>query len=93
MMRKSLGVTEARKEFRNVIEQVQYRGDSYIISRYGKPAAAIVPIEMYESWQRQREEFFDLIRDLQGEANLSPDEAERVSREAIAEIRAQGQDL
>jgi prevent-host-death family protein len=87
-MRQALGVTEARKEFSTIIEQVQYRGDSYIINRYGKPAAAVVPIEVYESWQRQREEFFDLIRDLQGEADLSPEEAERVAREAIAASRA-----
>jgi prevent-host-death family protein len=87
-MRQALGVTEARKEFSTLIEKVQYRGDSYIINRYGKPAAAVVPIEVYESWQRQREEFFDLIRDLQGEADLSPEEAERVAREAIAASRA-----
>lgn len=87
-MKQALGVTEARKEFSTIIEQVQYRGDSYIINRYGKPAAAVVPIEVYESWQRQREEFFDLIRDLQGEADLSPEEAERVAREAIAASRA-----
>ena len=87
-MRQALGVTEARKEFSTIIEQVQYRGDSYIINRYGKPAAAVVPIEVYESWKRQREEFFDLIRDLQGEADLSPEEAERVAREAIAASRA-----
>lgn len=87
-MRQALGVTEARKEFSTIIEQVQYRGDSYIINRYGKPAAAVVPIEVYESWKRQREAFFDLIRDLQGEADLSPEEAERVAREAIAASRA-----
>jgi len=92
-MRQAMGVTEARKEISTIIEQVQYRGDSYIINRYGKPAAAVVPIEVYESWQRQREEFFDLIRDLQAAADLSPEEAERVSREAIAAIRAQSQDL
>ena len=87
-MRQALGVTEARKEFSTIIEQVQYRGDSYIINRYGKPAAAVVPIEVYKSWQRQREEFFDLIRDLQGDADLSPEEAERIAREAIAASRA-----
>ena len=27
-----------------IIEQVQYEGDSYIISRHGRPAAAVVPV-------------------------------------------------
>ena len=89
LMEKKLGVTEARKELSNIVEQVQYRGNSYVISRYGKPAAAVVPIEVYESWQRQREEFFELIRDLQREADLSPEEADRVAREAVTGVRGQ----
>ncbi len=90
-MEKTLGVTEARKELSSIVEQVQYRGDSYVISRYGKPAAAVVPIEVYESWQSQREEFFDLVRSLQQEAGLSPREADEVAAEAVAAVRAQTQ--
>jgi prevent-host-death family protein len=88
-MEKVLGVTEARKKFSNIVEQVQHQGDTYLISRYGKPAAAVVPIEVYENWQRQREEFFDLIRNLQKEAGLSPEEAAQVAAKAVAAIRAQ----
>ena len=89
LMEKVLGVTEARKKFSNIVEQVQYQGDTYLISRYGKPAAAVVPVEVYENWQRQRAEFFDLIRDMQEEANLSPEEADRIAAEAVAAIRDQ----
>jgi prevent-host-death family protein len=89
LMEKVLGVTEARKKFSSIVEQVQYQGDTYLINRYGKPAAAVVPIEVYENWQRQREEFFDLIRKLQKEADLSPEEAAQVAAKAVAAIRAQ----
>ena len=88
-MERKLGITQAREEFSTVIEQVQYQGDSYIISRHGKPAAAVVPMEVYENWMRQREEFFDLVRQAQQEASLAPEEAERLAAEAIAAIRAQ----
>ena len=88
-MEKVLGVTEARKKLSNIVEQVQYEKDTYLISRYGKPAAAVVPVEVYENWQRQREEFFDLIRNMQKEADLSPEEADQVAAEAVAAIRAQ----
>jgi len=88
-MEKVLGVTEARNKFSNIVEQVQHRGDTYLISRYGKPAAAVVPVEVYEDWQRQREEFFDLIRDAQKEADLSPEEAARIASEVEAAIRGQ----
>jgi prevent-host-death family protein len=89
LMEKTLGVTEARKKFSNIVEQVQHQGDTYLISRYGKPAAAVVPVEVYENWQLQRAEFFDLIRDMQEEADLSPEEADRIAAEAVAAIRGQ----
>ena len=88
-MERMLGITQAREEFSTVIEQVQYQGDSYIISRHGKPAAAVVPMEVYENWMRQREEFFDLVRQAQQEASLAPEQAERLAAEAVAAIRAQ----
>ena len=87
-MEKVLGVTEARKKFSNIVEQVQHGGDTYVISRYGRPAAAVVPVEVYENWQRQREGFFDLVRSMQNEADLSPEEADQVAVEAVAAIRA-----
>jgi prevent-host-death family protein len=87
-MEKTVGVTEARQTFSTIVERVQYQGDSYVISRYGKPAAAVVPVEVYENWQRQREEFFDLVRNLQKQADLSPEEADRLAKEAVAAMRA-----
>jgi hypothetical protein len=49
----------------------------------------VVPVEVYENWQRQREEFFEHIRNLQKEADLSPEQADQVANEAVAAIRAQ----
>ena len=87
-MERVLGITKAREDFSTIIEQVQYQGDSYIISRHGKPAAAVVPVQVYETWKRQRDEFFDLIRQAQQEANLAPEDAERLAAEAVAAVRA-----
>ena len=86
-MEKELGVTEARAKLRTIVEQVQ-RGDAYIISRHGQPAAAIVPIEVYEQWKRQRSELFAFIRQVQQRANLEPDEAEGIAAEAVRAARA-----
>ena len=86
-MEKELSVTQAREKFSDVVEQVQYQGDTYVISRHGKPAAAVVPIDVYENWKRQRRGFFDLIRDMQQRANLDPDEAERLAIEAVSMVR------
>ena len=87
-MERMLGIAKAREDFSTVIEHVQHQGDSYIISRHGKPAAAVVPVEVYEAWKRQREAFFDLIRQAQEEANLTPEKAERLASKAVAAARA-----
>jgi prevent-host-death family protein len=86
-MEKELGVTEARKALSDLVEKVQYQGDTFILSRHGKPAAAIVPVQVYENWKQNRDAFFDLIRDLQGEADLEPDEAEALAAEAVLAVR------
>ena len=89
IMERILGITKAREKFGDLVEQVQYQGDTYIISRNGKPAAAIVPIGVYESWKKEREAFFDLIRKTQQEANLAPEEAGRLAEEAVAVARSE----
>lgn len=89
LMEKVLGITKAREEFSTIIEQVQHQGDSYIISRHGKPAAAVVPIQVYEDWMRQRNQFFDFIRQSQQDADLSPEEADKIAAEAVAAVRTE----
>lgn len=86
-MERKVGISEARKELGNLVEKVQYQGDTYIISRRGTPAAAIVPVQVYENWRRQREELFRLIREMQDEADLDPEEAEELAAEAVAAVR------
>ena len=90
-MEKTLGVTKARETLSNIIEQVQYRGDAYLISRHGKPAAAVVPVQVYESWKRERDEFFDLVREIQQRADLEPEEAERLAAEAVAAAQTENE--
>ena len=90
IMEKRLGITKARQDFSQIVEHVQYRGDSYIIDRHGTPAAALVPLKVYEDWKRQRRKFFDLLRQMQEEADLSPEEAERLAAEAVRAVRTDG---
>lgn len=87
-MEKEVGVTEARKEFSSLVEEVQYQGDSYIISRHGKPAVAVVPLRVYEHWKRQRDLFFDAVREIQAaNKDADPDEVMNNVLEAQRAIR------
>ncbi len=89
MVEKEVGVTEARKEFSSLVRDVQYQGGAYVISRHGEKAAAVVPIHVYQDWKKQGREFFDQIRDIQGKADLSPEEARELAAEAVEAVRTE----
>ncbi len=81
-MERKLGVTEAREKFKDIVDQVQYRGDTYIISKHGKPAAAVVPMEVYENWKNERKAFFNAVREIQSvNADVDP---ERVWQDVLS---------
>ena len=63
-MEKRLGITETRQRLADVVDQVRLRGEPFIIMKHGKPAAAVVPIALYERWQKERQELFDTIREI-----------------------------
>ena len=87
-MERRLGVTEARKEFSQMIDDVKYRGNDYVIFRRGEPAAAIVPFERYLQWKQERDELFDTIRSIRElNASTDPDEVMRDVLEAQQAIR------
>jgi prevent-host-death family protein len=93
-MEKTIGVTQARDEFRAIVDAVQYRGDKYVISRHGKPAMAVVPIEIYENWKKQRQRLFTLIQEVQSaNPDADPDEVMQDVLKAQQAVRMQPGDL
>jgi prevent-host-death family protein len=90
MLETELGLTKAREQLSTIVESVQYQGDAYIISRHGTPAAALVPIQVYEKWKQQRQEFFNLIREFQESSGENdPEEIMREVLEAQQAVRAE----
>lgn len=88
-MERELNAKQARDEFSTVLDQVQHKGDTYIINRNGKPAVAVVPLSLYETWRQQREAFFARIQEMQARADLDPDEAMALALEAQQAVRAE----
>jgi len=86
-MEKKIGLAQARKEFSKVINDVQYQGESYIISRHGEEAAAVVPLQVYQNWIEGRENFFNSIREIQSASNLDPQQAKKLAEESVAHAR------
>jgi prevent-host-death family protein len=87
-MERQLGITEARKQLAQIVDQVKYKGQNYIIIRHGQPAAAVVPMDVYRQWKGKREELFDAIRRVQeANADADPDQVMQEVLEAQQTIR------
>ena len=76
MFGETIDATQARKEFSDLLDRVQYQGQRYVISRHGKPSVALVPLDLYKTWEERRHAFFNQFRDSQQQANLSAAEAQ-----------------
>ncbi len=74
----------------NLVDEVQYQNDKYIILRHGKPAVAIVPLHVYESWISSRERLFRLIEQMQeSSGDNDPEEIMALVLEAQQAVRSE----
>ena len=85
-----MNITQVRDELGNLVDEVQYQNNKYIILRHGKPAVAVVPLHVYESWKSNRERLFGLIEQMQESSGGSdPDEIMALVLEAQQSARAE----
>jgi prevent-host-death family protein len=66
---KTINALKARQNFGQMIEEVFYRDEQFIIERAGRPMAAVVPLWQLEEWQK-----------LQGQTKTSPDTIKETKR-------------
>jgi len=91
MIRKTSAVS-ARQNLGDLLNQVQYRNDAVLITKDGKPVAALVDVLLFERIRRMREEFTRLTDALgRTYAGVDPaiaqteiDEAVRLARKTRA---------
>lgn len=90
-MEKTLGVTEARTRFSELLDQVRYQGDTVTLLKSGKPAAVLVPVELFERWKAERREAVEAMRRIQEGVSepLSDEEAMSLAVEAQKAVRKQ----
>ena len=60
-MHKTISALKARQNLGQVMNEVALRGDEYIIERAGKPLVAMIPMERYQSLQKDLDEFFESL--------------------------------
>lgn len=85
----SLGAREARSQFADLLGRVHYGGETIIVERSGKPMAAMIPIELYQSLIAEREARFAVIDRLRDKtAGVTAEEVLSDVAEAIEAVRA-----
>jgi len=81
-MRQSIGAVEARRHLGELLERAYHLGEVFIVERAGRQMAALVPVEVYQQWQEQRQTFFARIDRVQRRTRRAP------ARELKADIAA-----
>lgn len=91
-MVQQIGITEARSKFGELVDLVRYRGDTVVLIKSGKPAAALVPFEWLERYQAERAAAFQVVDDVRAQnADSAESEAElqQLISESIQAVRTQ----
>ena len=87
-MRREATAMNVRQNLGELLNQVQYRGDSIVVTKDGKPVAALVDYALYERILRLRESFAALTDKLgQVYAGVPAQTAEAEINAAIRHVR------
>ena len=87
-MRREATAMTVRQNLGELLNQVQYRGDSIVVTKDGKPVAALVDYALYERIRKLRE-VFDTLADKLGQvyADVPAETAEAEISEAVRQVR------
>jgi len=70
-MLKKISAIKVRQNLGQVMNEVALKEDVYIVERAGKPLVAIIPIEQYQRLQKEWGDFFQMVDEIQKEANTA----------------------
>lgn len=88
-MQKKITAIKARQNLGELLEEVYYKNDHFIITRRQKAMAAVIPVEEYQQLLKQREEDFTVLDEIwAANKGVTPETVERDVAAAIREVRA-----
>ncbi len=89
-MHKRITAIKASQNLGELLEEVYYKNDRFVITRRNKAMAVVIPVEEYEQFLKQREEDFAVLDEIwAANKGVSPKTVERDVKRAIREVRAQ----
>lgn len=95
-MNKTLPLKKVREELSELVSRVAYGEQKVVITRFGKPVAALVTFNDYEKIMNPRKRFsdeewekgFELVDKMRTNAkNYPPEEVEKAIEQAVGEVR------
>lgn len=87
-MVKKVNALNARKKLGQLLEEVYYKGDQYVIERAGRPMAAVVPIWQLEERVTRKERLFAMVEEVwQQNRTLKPEVVEQEVKQAVKAVR------
>ncbi len=88
-MVKKINALKARKNLGQLLEEVYYKDNQYVIERAGRPMAAVVPVWQLEGWRKRRERLFGMVEEVwKKNKKEKPEIIEREVQEAVRAARA-----
>lgn len=85
-MLKRITAIKVRQNLGQVMNEVALKEDEYIVERAGKPLVAIIPIEEYRRMKQEKDEFFQMVEEVQKAAR--PGSEKTVNLEIEAAIKS-----
>ncbi len=83
-MVKKINALKARKNLGQLLEEVYYKDNQYVIKRAGRPMAAVVPVWQLEGWRKRRERLFAMVEEVwKKNKKEKPEVIEREVQEAV----------
>ena len=88
-MGKIVTIEDARKKLGDLVDGARLRGDQYIISKKGKPAAALVPLEIVQRHEESKKSLLRLIEEVhEKNKGKKTEEIESIIDEAVKWARS-----
>jgi len=63
-MVKKMNALSAQKNLGQLLDEVYFKGDQYVIERAGRPMAAVVPLWQLEDRRKRKERFFGMVKEV-----------------------------
>ena len=88
MQREATAMT-VRQNLGELLNEVQYKHDEIVITKAGKPVAAIIDMASYEQFRRKKSGEFERAwaEFAKGFDDLTQEQADSLAREVVAEAR------